>query len=62
MGPDEKGSAMSYVDFSIALNKKISSLSDFKQQATYAPAAVRELTKLSNYMRHVAHKELKSKS
>lgn len=58
-GQMKKGSAMSYVDFSIALNKKISSLSDFKQQATYAPAAVRELTKLSNYMRHVAHKELK---
>ena len=58
-GQMKTGSAMSYVDFSIALNKKISSLSDFKQQATYAPAAVRELTGLSNYMRHVAHKELK---
>ena len=59
-GKMKKGSAMSYVDFSIALNKKISSLSDFKQQATYAPAAVRELTQLSNYMRHVAHEQLKS--
>lgn len=58
-GQMKRGSAMSYVDFSIALNKKISALSDFKQQATYAPAAVRELTSLSNYMRHVAYKELK---
>jgi len=58
-GQKKKGSAMSYVDFSKALNKKISSLSDFKQQTTYAPAAVRELTQLSNYMRHVAHQELK---
>lgn len=58
-GAMKKGSAMSYVDFSQALNKKISSLSDFKQPTTYAPAAVRELTQLSNYMRHVAHQELK---
>lgn len=58
-GAMKKGSAMSYVDFSQALNKKISYLSDFKQPTTYAPAAVRELTQLSNYMRHVAHQELK---
>jgi len=58
-GNMKKGSAMSYIDFMTELNKKINSLSDFKQQATYSPVAVRELTEFSNYMRGVAYSELK---
>ena len=54
----QKGSAISFIEFSQALNKKISALSDFKVTSTYDPVAVRELTQLSSYMRHVAHKEL----
>ena len=50
---------MSYIDFMTELNKKINSLSDFKQQATYSPVAVRELTEFSNYMRGIAYSELK---
>jgi hypothetical protein len=58
-GNMKKGSAMSYIDFMTELNKKINSLSDFKQQATYSPVAVRELTEFSNYMRGIAYSELK---